>query len=257
MNNFNNVRFACTALMGTNKVGNIVKGEDGYYEMVVGALNVFNSNNQFYVYDEAVKLFEDSSQFKRRVAKGVLKGENGHPKMEIGQRPEDFARRVMSIYEERICCHHKEIYLDYDRIKDEKGRPIIAIMSRVAASGELGYVFENAMKNKDENVCFSIRSFTRDFYDPATSIIKKTLKAIVTFDLVNEPGIAHATKYNSPALESFGEDIIIQRSALERAIMNPKASVGMGMESTILTGQELFKSMGWFNDDSQPGWSKW
>ena len=39
----NSVKYSCTSLAGVNKVGNLKKTEDGYYPLVVGALDVFNS----------------------------------------------------------------------------------------------------------------------------------------------------------------------------------------------------------------------
>ncbi len=257
--NHNSVRFGCTALLGTNKVGLLTPDADGYYEVVVGALDVFNSAGQYYVYEQSREIFESSSQFMRRVKKGSLNGENGHPKPQIGQSESDFARRVLSIYEERICCHHKEIWLDFDRVKDEKGRPIIAIMSKVKPSGELGYVLDEALKNKDKNVCFSIRSFTKDYYHQ--NVIKRALKAVVTFDLVNEPGIAYADKYHSPVLESYsGDSMIINRGQFERAILAARTTAGIGTESAILTAEDLFKTMGWsmsLESQDGPAWANW
>ena len=161
----NSVRFACTSLAGTNKVGNLKKDENGYYEVVVGALNVFNSAGQFYVYEQAKQLFESSSQLMRRVSRGSLRGEYGHPKMLPGMSNEQFANRVMSIHEENTCCHHKEITLDFDRVKDDQGKPVIAIISKVFPSGPMGAALERSLNNPNENVCFSIRAFTDDYRD--------------------------------------------------------------------------------------------
>jgi outer membrane protein assembly factor BamD len=58
MQSLNSVRFACTSLVGTNKTGMLRKDADGYYEVVVGALNVFNSAGEYYVYEKARQLFE-------------------------------------------------------------------------------------------------------------------------------------------------------------------------------------------------------
>lgn len=255
----NSIRFACTALAGTNKVGDLRRDENGYYEMIVGALNVFNSAGQYYVYEKSRELFDESAQLMRRVARGALRGEYGHPKPLPGQSDEAFARRVMTIYEENVCCHHKELVLDFDRVKDNRGQPIIAIISKVYPSGPLGHVLERSLNNKDENVCFSIRSFTRDFMD--RGVPKRILQTVVTFDYVNEPGIAVATKYTSPALESRGDDIIINRGVIERAVNEARANNGIGTESVVLTADELFRNMGWSQESeggiALPSWSKW
>lgn len=254
----NNIRFACTALSGVNKVGVIKKDENNYYTMVVGALNMFNSAGQFYVYEQAKELFQSSSQFMRRVSRGALRGECGHPKPLPGMSNEQFANRVMSIHEENVCCHHKEIYLDFDNVKDDSGKPIIAIMSKVSPSGPMGPALEKSLNNPNENVCFSIRAFTDDYRDHG--ITKRVLKTIVTFDQVNEPGLSVANKFNSPALEGFAEDgLSLSRGELERGI-NSAVSNGIATESVILSGEELFRSCGWDTSelkDSKPNYLKW
>ena len=250
----NSIKFACTSLAGTNKCGQLKKDENGYYELVVGALNVFNSAGQYYVYEQAKELFQSSSQLMRRVARGSLRGEYGHPKMVPGMTNEQFANRVMSIYEENTCCHHKEITLDFDRVKDEQGRPVIAIISKVLPSGPNGPALQKSLENPNENVCFSIRAFTDDFRDGG--VYKRVLKTIVTWDLVNEPGIAFAEKFKAPALEGLSEHTF-SRGELERSMAATRTH-GMAQESTILTGAELFHSMGWdVPESAKPVWAKW
>lgn len=251
----NSVRFACTSLAGVNKVGNLKRDKDGYYEVVVGALDVFNSAGQMYPYEPAKKLFEQSSQLMRRVQRGALRGEYGHPKKLPGMTDEQFAYRCLSIYEEMQCCHHKEIVLDFNRVKDERGKPVIAIISKVCPSGPYGPALEKQLQNPGENVCFSIRSFTDDYRE--AGVVKRALKTIVTWDYVNEPGIAAAEKFKSPALEHF--DHTFSRGELERAT----ASVQVGgttvaHESSLLTAGELFASMGWsLQDQPKPSWTRW
>ena len=256
----NNIRFACTSLLGTNKVGNLSADENGYYTMVVGALNMFNSAGQYYVFDQARELFEESSQFMRRVKRGALRGEYGHPKQE-GMNDRAFAHRAMAIYEERVCCHHAEIWLDFESVKGDDGRPVIAIMSKVSPSGPLAHVLERQLKNTKENVCFSIRSFTDDFMHQG--VRKRALKAIVTFDYVNEPGMYVAEKYRSPALESFGDEKVFGRADIEAGIAESQR-MGFGQESVVMTADDLFRSMGWEMPRQGstaaaklPGWAGW
>ena len=40
--------FSCTSLMGTNKAGVLKPDENGYYTVVLGALDVYNSAGDFY-----------------------------------------------------------------------------------------------------------------------------------------------------------------------------------------------------------------
>jgi hypothetical protein len=264
----NQIRFACTALAASNKSGVLKKDENGYYELVVGALNVFNSIGQYYVYDQARDLFEGSSTFMRRVKRGVLRGELGHPKPLPGMSEEQFAQRVMSIYEDNVCCHHKEIYLDFDRVKDDHGNPVIAIISRVYPSGPHGEQLRRSLDNPNENVCFSIRAFTDDFMERGTC--KRILRTIVTWDQVLEPGLAAAEKFKAPALEGAHVgasdrntqdfDHLFSRGQIERGIKR-NSMYGVAQESAILTGQELFQAMGWDTTETEgakkPAFLQW
>ena len=246
----NSVKFECTSLAGSSKVGNLKRDENGYYPMVVGALNVYNSAGQYYVYEQAKELFQQSSQLMRRVSRGTLRGEYGHPKMTPGMSNDQFANRVMSIYEENICCHHKEITLDFENVKDASGKPVIAIISKVCPSGPLGPALEKSLNNKDENVCFSIRAFTDDFRDGG--LTKRVLKTIVTWDYVSEPGIAVAEKFISPALETRNHlNHNFSRGEITRSLAGTSMT-GVATESVMLTAGELFKSMNWYADPVMP-----
>jgi hypothetical protein len=252
----NQIRFGCIALP-TGKQGILKPDADGCYEMVVGGLNVYNSVGQYYPYEEARSIFESSAQLQRRVSRGSLKGEEGHPKWLPGMTKEQFIERVMSIYEDRVCCLHKELWLDFDRIKDDEGRKVIAIMSRVCPSGPHGAAFERSLQNPGENVCFSIRSFTEDVWVRGT--MNRILRTVVTFDRVTEPGIAFANKWKSPALESL-DDALLSRGEIQRAVCSAqeKQSLGLGMESALLTGAELFNAMNWqMSEEQKPGWARW
>jgi|SRR6185312_1880859 len=234
----NSVRYSCTSLQGTNKAGLLKPDANGYRPMVVGALNMFNSAGEFYDYERAKSLFEGSSQLQRRVQRGVLKGEYGHPKFEVGMRPDQFAHRVLTIDERNICCHFRELWLDFNNLKDKDGKAVVGIMAWVKPSGPFGGYLKDSLENPDENVCFSIRAFTDDKY--VAGVKQRYLKTVVTFDYVLEPGMAVAEKYKAPALESYDEQIIT-RGSLELAM---KATADVAMESASLAS-DLFQVMGW------------
>lgn len=238
----NSIKFTCTAMAGMNKVGSIKPDSKGYYPMVVGALNMFNSAGMYYVYDEVKSLFEDSSSLMRRVSSGALRGEYGHPRCAPGMSHQDFARRINDIYEPNTCCTHRELELDFKNYTGKDGKPIVAIISHVQPSGPLGHVLEKQLKNPDENVCFSVRSFTRDWLE--NGVVNRAIKNLVTFDYVNEPGMSVATKYNSPALESLSEDVFTKGN-LTTALFTPGES-GIALESNaMMNASELFETLGW------------
>ena len=242
----NSVTYACTALAGMNKVGLLKPEEDGYYSVVLGGLNVYNSAGEFYTLDQARRLFEESGQLQRRIRKGALRAENGHPKMLPGMSQEQFAHRVMSIYEERVCAHIKEVTLDFDNVRDKNGQKVVAIMGKIAPAGELGHVLDRALKNPNENIAFSIRAFTDNEFSRMR--VNRHLKSIVTWDYVGEQGIELADKYSNPALESFGGEVAMESHTFSRGVMERALVEAPGLiatESKRMTATELFQSCGW------------
>lgn len=242
MNGSRIASYSCTALNGTNKTGALKPGPDGYYTMVVGALNVFNSVGAYYPYEPAKALFDESSSFQRRIQSGSLCGEMGHPRHESGMSTREFMARCMDIRETNICCHFRRIWLEHGTIRDENGRPMIAIMAEIMPSGPMGPALREALNNPSQNVCFSIRSFTVD--STSGGRIYKALKTIITFDCVLEPGISIAKKWFSPALESRHEFAVIP-PMLDEMIRHKKA-VGSGMESQhCVSAEALAEDLGW------------
>lgn len=238
----NNVTFTCTRLNGTNKVGELKKDAEGYYTMVLGALNMFNSAGMYYRADAAKHFFEESNSFMRRVQRGALRGEYGHPRRDTGMSMQAYYARLMQIHELNVCVQFAEVWLDFENYKDDAGRPIVAILGKVIPNGPLGHVLEKQLLNPRENVCFSIRSFTEDLME--RGVMNRYIKTIVTFDYVNEPGMAVAEKYNSPALEGL-EDIVFTRGQVEAGNSQIITSSGMGMESAQLNIHELMHALNW------------
>lgn len=237
------VSFGCTALLGTNKRGIIKCSEDGYYPVVLGALNTFNSAGAYYPLGPAQPLFENSSAFMRRINGGNLRGECGHPRKQMGESDRDYAIRLNDIYEPNVSHHIRKVWLE-SGYKDEHGRPIILIMGEVRPSGPRGSALKDALENPNEDVCFSIRAFTFD--QPVAGIWQKHLRQIVTWDWVNEPGISAAHKWRAPTLESYiDSEFTLTRETLMVMASEEKLR-GVGMESGQgTTIQSLVEAMGW------------
>lgn len=251
-----NIRFTCTQLQQSGKKGILRPNEDGYYTMPVGGLNVFNSAGHFYTANGAKNLFENSSQLMRRVKRGALRGEVGHPKQLPGQDDDDYLMRILTIDEKNVCAHFSELWLDFDNYKDTNGKPMVAIMALIAPSGPRADFLRAAFDNPKENVCFSIRSLTEDRM--RSGVYERTLRTVVTFDYVNEPGIHIAEKFKSTALEAQSDDLgtILTRGKLERALNNAKR-VPHAMESMSMSPAELFQSLGWGLEDEKPASARW
>lgn len=224
----NQATYVCTALAGTNKAGILKPDADGYYTLVLGAMNVYNSAGAFYPYDSAKDVFKASSSLMRRIANGACRAELGHPKKVPGMSMRDFLDRVMQIHEENVCAHIKEVSIDAKSVKDANGRTVIAVIGKVKPSGPHAAVLKASLENPSENVCFSVRSLTEDVrVGPEWH---KHIRNIITWDYVNEPGISVANKYASPALESMAE-VTFTENQIKDLVQQQAESV-FSMEST-------------------------
>lgn len=248
------VVFGCTALMGVNKGGTLKPDSDGYYTIILGALDFTNSYGAIYPFESAKHLFEKASTFQRRVKNGFCRGEYGHPKRQPGQSFEDFLIRIMTIEETRTCMTIEEVWLDSESVVHD-GKKVIAIMGKIKPSGPYGTVLKEQLDNPRENVAFSLRSITDDEY--VHGRLLKHIVDIAGWDYVTEPGLAVANKYKCPSLESFMEDAPVSVETLRRMV---KDESRLGMESTSMlnnvihaTDRRVSKR---FNNRG-PGSSRW
>jgi hypothetical protein len=223
--------FSCTALQGVNKVGVLKPDTDGYYTVVLGALDFQNSYGAVYPEAPAKELFKQSSSFMRRVKNAQCRGEYGHPKREPGMSDQDFIRRVLTIEETRVCVHIADCWIDYTSVKGPGGTPCIAIIGKVRPTGPHGPTLEAQFANPKENVAFSIRSLTDDRWIGGR--LHKFLTEIVCWDYVNEPGLSVATKYNSPALEAISQDHVVTEASLLAVKRNITLAGNVGFESGL------------------------
>ena len=190
----NQIRFTSFKL-NNNKSEKVIADNDGYFQIILGGINIHNTRGDFYTAENLKKLFEESSALKRRIANGSLKSEVGHPIKEPGMSNDDFLLRWLTINDTNICGHISEIWLDNEAIKDQSAVGAIAVVGKVKPSGIFASVLESAFANPKENVAFSVRGFTEDKNVGGKKM--RTLKTIITYDHVNEPGIPPANKFYS------------------------------------------------------------
>lgn len=195
--------YQCNVLQGINKVGDLKKLDNGYFEVRLGALGAFNSAGWLYSEPEGRRLIEGSAGLMRMVDSGRLRGECGHPRFRPGMSQLEWFGRVNDIFEPNVCVHIRRIRLEPG--VDEKGRAVTMVIGEVKSSGKESQWLDKQLENRDEDVCFSIRSFTDDRV--VNGVKTKLLKRIVTWDTVNEPGIAKSSKYGTASLESLGTDL--------------------------------------------------
>lgn len=176
---------------------------DGYYTVIVGALNCFNSAGEYYVGEGVVEAFSQSSLFQDRVRSGSLYAEVGHPVREPGSTFADYYARVLNIRETNICGHFSEVWLDlnYGRVNKELNNPeMIAIFAKVKPCGIHAQVLQTSIETPQQNTAFSVRGITDN--KERNGRVERKLTNIITFDHVYKPGIKIASKASVPGLES-------------------------------------------------------
>lgn len=236
-------RYGCTALQGTNKSGVMKPDADGFYTMVMGGFNVHNSGEAWYPWSRNVQaLFAKTSAFQRRVLDGALRGELGHPRMQPGMNDRQFMNRIMDIYEPNVCQHIADLWADDGLFRGRDGQPIIAILGKVKPFGDKKGALLDALETPRANACQSIRSLTDDNY--RNGRLEKEVRAVITYDHVNEPGIYLAKKWNAPGLEAHsGPEIVISRDMLDE-LVERRQNAQMGNESANNVAKSIILDIG-------------
>lgn len=253
------IRYTCN-LLQNGKSGIRKPDSDGYYVQCLGGLDCYNSRGEYYLYNEARPLFEESSHFMRRVKDGILKGECGHPKYLPGMTDTDYLRRIRTIEETNVSHVIREVWLEKGLFKNADGRPMVAIMGKVKPTGEKGKYLKEAFENPGENVCFSVRSFTEDRM--VGFINTRAMVEILTFDWVAEPGINIATNFHTPGIESrYIEtvyDKVFAKATVEAAIRKT-SSLNIGNEDDSASLKRLLSYCGNYKQASvsKPIFSRW
>lgn len=241
------VEVSCQVLNGTNKTGLLKPNERGYWPMIVGALNMVNNKGEYYSLDYGRKFFDEASDLVRMAEKGVLKGEEGHPKQDM-LSDDKYVERLLRVEEQFVVCKHHSVRLDFDNFKDAQGKPFVGIMSEVGPSGFYGPALEKSLKDPNEEVCFSIRCFSMPHRQGGR--IVREMRHAVTFDRVTEPGIKYATKYHSPTLEAYQNDKLFTQGKVLQAARNIRNAPGSN-ESSNISVQALLNACGWEVHDSR------
>jgi len=198
----NNIVFTSVKSNADNRL--LEKDDNGYYKVTLGALNMFNSAGEFYTINGVRDMFiNKSSSLQRRIKNGFLKSEVGHPNLQPGMSKEQFFNRNLRIEETNTCMHIRDLILvdTNESSGGPDGSNIILVQGWVKPSGPKGDFLQKALDNPDENVAFSVRSFTKN--SVVKGVVVKQIVQLITYDYVTEPGISVATKWKKLGIESM------------------------------------------------------
>lgn len=229
--------FEVTALKGVNRVGDIKRLDNNYLEVILGALEFNNSIGATYDRGRAERLLAENSIFQRRINAGYLRGEWGHPKEYDYPNTRAFIQRIHSIDERNWAFHIRKVYI-VDNYRLPNGKVICAIIGEICPTGKSNDAFERILANPDENLAFSIRSMATDRV--VNGQVRKYLDNIITWDLVNEPGLSCANKFYGPSCES-AMNYPVNLDILEAALTTVKTQVSV--ESSIRDSIDAVKRL--------------
>lgn len=254
-----NIRFVSNQFQVPGKKNIITPDENGYYQVVLGGLNIINSVGEFYTATGATELFSRSSDLMRRINNKNLKGECGHPKQCPGESDDAYYRRAMTIEETNVSHHIAWVELDENFGKNHpefKNPDIIGIIGKVRPTGPHGASLKADLDNPMTNVNFSIRALSANSYRAGRCI--RTLGHIETWDWVTEPGLAIANKFSSPALESFidlklSERILTTIVTDVRSPLATESAKNMANHALTMIRQEQAARL----PAVVAGWSRW
>ena len=184
----------------------IIKDENGYYKIALGAFNTYNASGIFYRLKDPSILLRDKTILNRRVTTGELRAEEEHPDFKHMSR-EEIITRTIKLDLTRVCAHIKAVeFVDLGRCEPGwEGHNIHIVYGWVLPSGPFGDSLAKSLENPDENVAFSVRSLVRQKTIGAT-IVRDVLD-VSTWDHVYEPGIKIATQWFAAGIEHRSEDI--------------------------------------------------
>lgn len=175
---------------------------DGYYWINAGAYNTYNESGMYYDGEDIENLFNNSSLLKRRLDKGVVRAELGHPRKLPGMSDAMYEARMMDIQEDRYCGHIRAAKI----VTNVDGKTKITKIN-VTPFGHFNSTLSDALKTKDSNCFFSVRSLSNR--KVVNGILVKKVYQIVTWDFVTEGGIRIANKFNTNTdLESMSSSEI-------------------------------------------------
>jgi len=173
----------------------------GYRTIILGGFGTENESGIYYDAPSAIAALNGSdSVMRRKLNKRMLFGEADHPDIR-GLSQEDAIRRLLEIKIDRKSHNIKDIRIVTDKYYDKKGRLYAAVEGDISPSdNQYGRDLEKDLNDPEQNTAFSIRSIL----DTTRSTVKtRYIKVPITWDRVDEPGMAMAMKYASPACERF------------------------------------------------------
>lgn len=231
-------RIALVNIKAIDTTKALKRDDHGYYKVILGEFNNYSLNHSFYLVNGVDEILTNKDRFStaRKLGKGALYGEMGHPNMQPGMTPSSFLQRNLNIDFQNTSHHIREVNL----VTTNQPSPlpgvgnIIRVEGWIKPSGPKGEFLEKSLNNPHENTAFSIRALHK-FIDYGGQKVKQLIN-IITWDWVDEPGIQAANKWDTVSLESkhvcYIDEVMIQDIMLDKS-MTLEADTTSIMKETL------------------------
>lgn len=203
--------FGNIILPATGKKGILKPDDEGYYILNGGGFNIPNRLGiKYTVNDYILESLSENSDLRRRLKRGEVQGEMGHPpryylKMVNGQVVRhditnvfEWILRLRTIDPDRVCMLISDIYAKWDNEHDTKSP--LHISYRLKPFGPFGSLFKEHLDTPSANTSISLRSVIT----PTNQFDRtRNVEYWTGADWVVEAGMEDATKWHTDGCESL------------------------------------------------------
>ena len=177
----------------------VIKDENGYYKVTLGAFNTFNKSGVYYRVKDINKILGENSLVGKRIHNGILISELGHPDVENVTQKE-LIKKTITLNPNNKVAHIKAIEIENTgKIEPGFKDPIYIIYGWIKPEGPKKQILEEALENPDENIFSSVRSIVETFR--LRGILIKDVLIVSTWDYVYDGGYAIANQWYAAGLE--------------------------------------------------------
>lgn len=185
-----------TSFSGIPRTAKVQRNERGFFKMVVGALNCYNSMGELYNgTNEVLALYGKNSALNRRCVKGLCKGEINHPVREAGMTKEAWIQR--NYWFDPRFVNQMFNGFELEAGKDEYGKDVILVIAELIEAGVCADTLSASINNSEENLAWSFRGFSNPVKDRFGRTKERHITIPITYDSVSEGGFPIATKATS------------------------------------------------------------
>lgn len=233
--------------------------DSGYYLLNAGGFNVPNRNGIKYTANQYIQeCMSEDSDLMRRIKRGEVYGECGHPPMFFYERVNgvivrtkitdlyQWIMRLKTIDMDRAAFHIRNIHFDTDAWTPNNNGPIYnSIEVKPYLSTVFGKMFEENLLTPDMNTSVSIRTVTAPQQFGHNT---REVEYFTGYDWVYEAGMDWANKHMTAGCEAFLQEMVFDEKQsmtldTDTAIQLIEAGLEKVDDIRSVEGVEAFESI--------------